>query len=165
MKLALVLVAAAGCRQVYGLNDPLATDAHFIEGTEFKFVATRVLLPLNNSQAEDYSFDLDGDMQPDNQLSQAFVELATTGGAVQDVQDTATLEGKAIALVDIQTTSFTMADNVGVSVVIGQDPKPAACNTGEVVTCVATGCTGCGHHLNPMGGTFTANNPTRGARE
>ncbi|MFT3698686.1 MAG: hypothetical protein QM831_36405 [Kofleriaceae bacterium] len=25
------------------------------------------------------------------------------------------------------------------------------------MTCVATGCTGCGHHLNPMGGTFTAN--------
>jgi hypothetical protein len=47
----------------------------------------------------------------------------------------------------------------GLSVYIGSNPQPAACNTGETVTCTTAKpavCTGCGHQFDAPGGTFTA---------
>jgi hypothetical protein len=171
MRLALALLAICGCRQVFGLDDPsvLTVDAAPDApgelgpmGIHYRYVVNHVTIPTTNDESRTYSLDLDGDGTPDNTLGQLLGTFSSMGIAIQQANDIAVLNGSMIELVDLQTSdpTFTADPATGLTILTGKTPVPSPCNSGEVVSCPATGCTGCGHHLIPSGGSFgVANDP------
>ncbi len=143
------------------------TDTITPEGTHYHYVVNKALVPTNNNQSREYGLDLNGDGTPDNQLGMVLGTLAGMGFDIQATIDTAVLKGSIILLADIQTSDATFMSNAatGMQVFIGDSPQPVACNTAEDVVCTTAKpavCTGCGHHLDPSGGSFAiaANSPT-----
>lgn len=129
-------------------------------GAHHHFVVNKALVPTNNNESREYGLDLNGDGQADNQLGMVLGTLAGMGFDIQATIDTAVLKGSITLLVDVQTADETFMSNAatGLSVFIGSDPQPAACNTGEDVTCTTAKpavCTGCGHQFGSSA-TFTA---------
>jgi hypothetical protein len=174
MRLALALLAICGCRQVFGLDDPspLAVDAApdapdapgelVPMGIHYRYVVNHVTIPSTNDESRAYGLDLDGDGSPDNNLGQLLGTFSSMGIGIQQANDISVLNGSMIELVDLQTSdpTFTADPATGLTILTGKTPVPAPCNNGEVVTCTATGCTGCGRHLIPTGGSFgVANDP------
>ncbi len=135
-------------------------------GTHYKYVVDKALIPTTINQAHEYGLDLDGNGMVDNALGNVISTLSSMGFDVQGTVDKAVLEGSINLLVDVQTTDATFMSDpaTGMAVYIGSNPTPAACDasTMEEVTCttatasVPAVCTGCGHHLSPTGGSFTA---------
>jgi len=131
------------------------------EGAHHHYVVDKALVPTNNNESREYGLDLNGDGQADNQLGMVLGTLAGMGFDIQATIDTAVLKGSINLLVDVQTADETFMSSAatGMSVFIGSDPQPAACMTGEDVTCTTAKpavCTGCGHQFGGAGGTFTA---------
>jgi hypothetical protein len=131
------------------------------EGAHHHYVVNKALVPTNNNESREYGLDLNNDGTPDNQLGMVLGTLAGMGFDIQATIDTAVLEGSINLLMDVQTADATFMSSAatGLSVYIGSNPQPAACATGETVTCTTAKpavCTGCGAQLNPMGGMFTA---------
>ena len=129
-------------------------------GAHYHYVVNKALVPTNNNESREYGLDLNGDGTPDNQLGMVLGTLAGMGFDIQATIDTAVLEGSISLLADVQTAdaTFMSSSATGLSVFIGSNPQPAACNTSETVTCTTTKpavCTGCGHQLTPAGGMFT----------
>ncbi|MFT3692632.1 MAG: hypothetical protein QM831_05795 [Kofleriaceae bacterium] len=119
----------------------------------------KVDVPTNNQQSTEYGLDLDGKAPVDNQLGMVLSQLASPSLGGFDIQGTinkAVLDGSIILLADVQTSDATFASDsaTGLSVYLGQNPMPAACNTGEMADCTGDTCTGCGHQLSPSGGSF-----------
>src|SRR5450432_792452 len=130
-------------------------------GAHYHFVVNKAFVPTNNNESREYGLDLNNDGTPDNQLGMVLGTLAGMGFDIQATIDTAVLDGSISLLADIQTADATFMSNAatGMSVFIGSNPQPAACNSGEAVVCTTTKpavCTGCGHQLDPSGGTFTS---------
>ena len=135
------------------------------EGPHYGYAASRLFVPTNNNQAREYGLDLNNDKTVDNQLGMVLGTLAGQGFDVQGTIDKAVAEASIIILGDFQTTSFSSAGGAGLSIKLGANPMPAACNAGEEYLCVnaqqmecdsgTAGCTcsGCGRHLT--NGTFT----------
>jgi hypothetical protein len=131
------------------------------EGAHHHYVVNKALVPTTNNESREYGLDLNGDGTPDNQLGMVLGTLAGMGFDIQATIDTAVLKGSINLLMDVQTADATFMSSAatGLSVYIGSDPQPAACMSGEDVTCTTAKpavCSGCGHQLNPMGGMFTA---------
>lgn len=120
------------------------------EGAHYHYVANKANVPTNNTQARDFGLDLNNDGTPDNQLGMVLGTLSTMGIDVQATIDKAVAEGSIILLMDLQTKDFTNTAAAGMKVLLGANPNPAACNTGEMFCNTATPpvCTGCGHHLS-----------------
>jgi hypothetical protein len=171
MRLALALLAICGCRQVFGIADPsvlpvdAAPDAPADlgpTGTHYRYVVNHITIPSSTDESRAYGLDLDGDGTPDNNLGQLLATFSSMGFGTQQANDIAVLNGSMIELVDLQTSdpTFTADPDTGLTILTGRAPVPSPCNTGEVVTCTAAGCTGCGRHLIPSGGSFgVANDP------
>ena len=131
------------------------------EGMHYHTVASKVFVPTTNTQAREYGLDLNADGTVDNQLGMVLSTLGSMGFDIQATIDTAVLKGSINLLMDVQTADATFMSSAatGLSVYIGSNPQPAACMTGEDVTCTTAKpavCTGCGHQLSPTGGMFTA---------
>jgi hypothetical protein len=131
------------------------------EGAHHHYVVNKALVPTNNNESREYGLDLNNDGTPDNQLGMVLGTLAGMGFDIQATIDTAVLKGSISLLMDVQTadTTFMSSAATGLAVYIGSNPQPAACNTGEDVTCTTAKpavCTGCGHQFDAPGGTFTA---------
>jgi hypothetical protein len=130
-------------------------------GTHYHYVVNKAFVPTNNNESREYGLDLNGDGTPDNQLGMVLGTLAGMGFDIQATIDTAVLSGSIILLADLQTSDATFMSNAatGLSVFLGSNPQPAACMTGEMVTCTTAKpavCTMCGHQINPTGGMFDA---------
>lgn len=123
------------------------------EGEHTQYVAKKASVPTNNSQAREFGLDLNKDKTVDNQLGMVLGTLASMGFDIQTTIDTAVAEGSIILLVDFQTKDFTNTTAAGLKVLLGTNPMPAACNTGEEYcnTAMPPVCTGCGHHLTGTG--------------
>ncbi len=125
------------------------------EGEHYQFVGKKVSVPTNNNQAREFGLDLNGDKTVDNQLGMVLGTLATMGFDIQGTIDEAVAEASIILLVDFQTPdpTFTSSSASGLKVLLGDNPTPAACNTGETYCNTATPpvCTGCQRHLNGSG--------------
>jgi hypothetical protein len=119
------------------------------EGTHYHYVANQAFVPTTNTQAREYGLDLDGNNQPDNQLGMVLSTLAGMGFDIQATIDGAVAEGSIILLVDFQTKDFTNTTAAGISVYLGDNEMPAACNAGE--TYDETTKTGCKRHLDGNG--------------
>jgi len=129
------------------------------EGAHTQYVAKKAYVPTNNNQAREYGLDLNKDKTVDNQLGMVLGTLASMGFPIQDGIDKAVAEGSIILLMDFQTKDFTNSSAAGLKVLLGQNPMPAACMTGETYCNTATPpvCTGCQHHLQGTG-SFTIKN-------
>lgn len=128
------------------------------EGMHYQYVAAKAFVPTNNNQAREYGLDIgspDGklDKTVDNQLGMVLGTLASMGFDIQGTIDKAVAEGSIILLVDFQTKDFTNTTAAGLNVLLGANPMPAACMTGEefCMTGQTTNCTGCSHHLQGTG--------------
>src|SRR5437016_1363033 len=77
------------------------------EGTHTHFVANKVFVPTNNTQARDFGLDLNGDGTVDNQLGMVLGTLSGMGFDIQGTIDKAVAEGNVILLVDFQTKDTT----------------------------------------------------------
>ncbi len=88
---------------------------------------------------DDKPFDLDGNGVKDNALGQVLGILSGQGFDVQGSLDEAVAQGTIILLYDLQTPDFTTAAGAGLSILLGDNPAPAACT--DVADLV------CGHHL------------------
>jgi hypothetical protein len=133
------------------------SDTIVPEGTHYHYVANKALVPTNNNESREYGLDLNGDGTVDNQLGMVLGTLAGMGFDIQATIDKAVLEGSIILLADFQTKDFMSTAAAGVQVFLGTNPQPVACNAGEMAVCDTSKpavCTGCGHHINPSGGTF-----------
>jgi hypothetical protein len=112
-------------------------------GDHYRYVIDSIAFPSTAEQAQELGLDLDGDPQgrPDNTFGYI---LATLYGQTvvdpQDAMDEAISTGVSITLLDLQATSLSVAQDVGVWVSLGIDPMPAAC-AGEADTV-------CGRHLS-----------------
>ena len=130
------------------------------EGPHYHTVANKVFVPTNNTQARNFGLDLNGDGTVDNQLGMVLGTLAGMGFDIQGTIDKAVAEGSVTLLVDFQGKDFTNAAKAGLGVLLGQNPMPAACNTGETYSCMTAGgsactsgsagctCSGCGHQFS-----------------
>ncbi len=149
--LALLALPVAAC----GGDDGAPTP----EGPHYTYVASKVEVPINNTQAREFGLDLDDDDMPDNQLGMVLSTLAGQGFDVQTAINEAVNDGSIILLADFQTTSFTSAGGAGLQIKLGDKATamPAPCTT---PTDPAT----CGKHLTGTG-TFTvaANSPQNAA--
>jgi hypothetical protein len=123
------------------------------EGEHTQYVAKKAFVPTNNNQAREFGLDLNKDKTVDNQLGMVLGTLSSMGFDIQGTIDKAVAEGSIILLLDFQTKDFTNSSAAGLSVLLGQNPVPAACNSGETYCNTATPpvCTGCGHHLAGTG--------------
>ncbi len=131
-------------------------------GTHYHYVANQVFVPTSNTQAREYGLDLNNDKTVDNQLGMVLSTLAGMGFDVQATIDTAVAEGSIILLVDFQTPDFTNTTNAGIQVYLGDNPTPAACNTGETYNAMTKA--GCKHHLDGTGSfSLDPNSPTNAA--
>jgi hypothetical protein len=142
-------------------------DTVIPEGPHYHYVASRVLVPSNNNEAREYGLDLNGDGTVDNQLGNVISTLNGFGFDIQSTIDKATLGGSLTLLADFQTKDFMNTAAAGVQVFLGDNPMPAACNSGEMVTCTdakPSVCTGCGHHLDGNGAfSISASSPQNAA--
>jgi hypothetical protein len=123
------------------------------EGAHTQYVAKKAYVPTNNNQAREFGLDLNKDKTVDNQLGMVLGTLSSMGFDIQGTIDKAVLEGSIILLVDFQTKDFTNSSAAGLQVLLGANPMPAACMTGETAcnTAMPPVCTGCGHHLQGTG--------------
>lgn len=149
--LPLSLIACGG-----GDDDSQPTPA----GTHYHYVVSKVDVPTNNQTSTEYGLDLDGKPPVDNQLGMVLSQLSspTLGGFdIQGTINKAVLEGSIILLADVQTSDATFASDgaTGMSVYLGENPVPSACNgSADTAECTGDSCTGCGHQLSPSGGMF-----------
>ncbi len=129
-------------------------------GPHTHYVANKVLVPVNNTEAREYGLDLNGDGTVDNQLGMVLGTLAGMGFDIQGTIDKAVAEGSVTLLVDYQGTDFTNSAKSGLAILLGQNPQPAACSgsadvyacktaAGSACTAGSGGCTcsGCMHQL------------------
>ncbi len=124
------------------------------EGTHHQYVSSKAFVPTNNNQAREYGLDLNGDKTADNQLGMVLGTLSTMGFNIQGTIDKAVAMGSIILLLDVQTKDYSNTTAAGVKVLLGANPMPAACNTGEVFDCTTATppvCMGCGHHIAGTG--------------
>ncbi|HEX2571200.1 MAG TPA: hypothetical protein VH877_16705 [Polyangia bacterium] len=131
------------------------------EGSNYQFVANRILLPTGSGTAT-YSFDLNGDGNPENKLGSIIGALAA--GLSLDVQgpvDAAVNAGQAVLLFNVQSTdaSLASANNVGTTVYLGNQaanpPRFDGTDTFTVDPAVSGGV-----FLGKIAGSrFTSNNP------
>jgi hypothetical protein len=134
-----------------------------IEGTDHTYVVDTVTIPLDQNQADDLGFNLDGNCQfgdnaIDNQLGNILVALrAAAGGGSLDLQgsiDDAIDEGSILLLANIRATSLAQATNAGFFLYLGDNPSPAPCTD-------PTDITTCRQHLDGNGSfSIAANSPT-----
>ena len=120
------------------------------EGMHYHYVANQINVPTNNTQARSYGLDLNGDGTVDNQLGMVLGTLSSMGFKVQDNINTAVADGSIILLVDFQTKDFNSTTAAGISLYLGSNPMPAACNGSADTTCQ--------HHLTGMGSFDAATN-------
>ena len=150
--LALLGTAAASCAQSddYGdvcessLASPALQDSVEPDGDDYPYVIDSIAVPRTDTDVNIYGVNLDGDDQgrPDNRLGAVLVRLAEASAALdfQDAATTGIARGDAITLVNVQTTSITMATRVGVSMYQGTNPS--------VTPCADADDTECGRHLH-----------------
>jgi len=121
------------------------------EGPHYHYVANKVLVPANATQAREYGLELNGDKTIDNQLGMVLSTLGSMGFDIQATLDKAVAVGDIVLLVDMQTQDFTNTTAAGIQVFLGDNTMvtPTACNSGEVYN--ETTNTGCGHHLSGTG--------------
>jgi hypothetical protein len=105
-------------------------------GTRETWVASKLILPTNASEATTYGFDVDGDGSVDNQLGDIMAALTGVGSFnFQGAVDAAILTGAAVQLVETTTGASTaVAFSTGV-------PAIAPCTDPSNLTT-------CGRHLN-----------------
>ncbi len=121
-------------------------------GTHYHYVVNKVNVPTSTALATEYGLDIDGTgAKNDNALGMVLSLLASPSLGNFDIQgtiDTAVASGSIILLADVQTSdaTFTSDGATGISVKLGENPMPAACNGSADTTC--------GHHLTPTGGSF-----------
>lgn len=128
------------------------------EGTHYHYVANKVYVPTNATQAREYGIDLDKNGTVDNQLGMVLGTLAGMGFDIQGTIDKAIADGSIILLVDFQTKDFMNTAAAGVQVFLGDKATamPAPCNGSADTTC--------GHHLTGTGMfTVAANSPDNAA--
>lgn len=108
-------------------------------GAKHHYVANKIAVPQNNSQAANEALDLNGDGVVDNQFGSILAAFSAQGFTTQDAFDTAISQGKVIILAELTSDSFTTQDAAGFTTYTGANPNPPACS--------GTSDTVCGHHL------------------
>ena len=118
LHLSLIAVAALSCGGG-------GTGNKVIDGPYTHYVINSFNLPVNTSQANAWSFNLDGahDGAPENQLGQMMAALYQQGMPVQDNINVAATEGHLAILLSLRTndTTFMNDDSVSMQVYIGAD--------------------------------------------
>jgi hypothetical protein len=137
------------------------------EGTHYHYVANKLYVPTSTPQSREYGLDLNGDGQPDNRLGQVLGTLSGLGFDITGTIDSSVAEGSINLLVDFQTKDFMNTSAAGLQVLLGANPVPAACNTGESYMCnmaMPPVCSGCGHQLTGTGMfSIAPNSPSNAA--
>ena len=124
---ALLLLVATGCTEEP--SPPPVGDLH-------QYAVGELHLARTNTEARQYSLDVNGDGTPDNQLGLVFSALEGQGYAIADTADEALVRGRAIMLAQLQTTSFERSEVAGVQTFLGASPVPAACtDPDDLATC------------------------------
>jgi hypothetical protein len=136
-------------------------------GTHYHYVANKIYVPTNNTEARSYGLDLDGNGTVDNQLGMVLGTLSGMGFDIQGTIDKSVAEGDIDLLADFQTQDFMNTAAAGVQVFLGDNAQPAACNSGEMYTCDTSTppvCSGCGHQLSGSASFgISADSPTNTA--
>ncbi|HUJ62470.1 MAG TPA: hypothetical protein VLX92_28400 [Kofleriaceae bacterium] len=105
----------------------------------YHYVANKIYVPSNSTEANEYGLDLDGNGTVDNQLGSVLGTLSGQGFDVQGTVDTAIADGSIILLIDFQAKDLMNTTAAGVQVYLGANPQPPACDGSADTTC--------GHHL------------------
>lgn len=104
-------------------------------GMKHHYVANKVVVPQNNTQAQSEGLDLNGDGAVDNQFGQILATFAGQGFNTQTAYDTAVAQGKVIILAELQTDDFTTQAAAGFTTFTGTNPNPPACAGSADTTC------------------------------
>jgi hypothetical protein len=122
----------------------------------YHFVANKVFVPTSESESREYGLDLDGNGTHDNQLGIVLAALKGFGFDIQATIDKAVNSGEITLLVDFQTNNFMSSAGAGIQVLLGKNPMPAPCSSGDDMTC--------GHQLTGSGSfDIDPNGPTDAA--
>lgn len=134
-------------------------------GPHYHYVINKLQVPPQG-QSDQFGLDLNGDGTVDNNVGKALGAIVGLGFDIQAAIDTGLLGGKLIMLADMQTPDFSSSGGTGVEFFLGDNPQPAACDTGEMVVCTGAKpavCTGCGHQLTNGSFSIAATSPQTGA--
>ena len=165
---ALLGVALVACGDGGDDDDDDDDDDDVVDpnGEHYNSVFTTLALPTTPTLQNEYAMNIDGDPQDrgDNALGGVLATLALQDVDLQTPIDENIASGDIILLADVQATSLTQAAGVGLQILRGENPDPAACGTasgacvegacataGEI--CVDDMCTPCSLHLEG-GATF-----------
>jgi hypothetical protein len=160
LALSLFLLAAIGC----------TPSANNCTGVEAKWVVNALLLPQQTPASSNYSFDLNGDMKPDNALLGLVTALSSQGLSVQDgVNDSIGL-GNLILLLDETGANLDNSNCAQTVVTAGQPFNGGNCSASNT-TCATGTCyisargntTGCGPKYDGSE-TFTSDPSTVNAQ-
>jgi hypothetical protein len=136
----------AACGDGDGAEIVVATGAHH------GYVVATAQVPTNDAQVREFGLDLGSkttaklDGKIDNALGTALSTLAALNFDIQGTIKTAVDQGSLLLLLDFQTDDFATSSGAGLSIKIGANPMPPACN--------GSGDTTCRRHLSGAG-TFT----------
>jgi len=110
------------------------------EGEHYQYVISRIYIPETNTQAREYSVDLNNDKSGDNQLGTIFSLLHNQGFSVSSTVAESLLRGHAIMLGSLQTVAFDSTRASGFRTSLGENPQPSACADPTMLMT-------CGRHL------------------
>jgi len=109
-----MILAGCGGGTMMNNNPP---DVTMAQGDFSYYVVNSLLVPMQRS---DYAIDLNGDNHPDNQLGNIIGALSAQNLDTQKQIDMAVGGGTVVLLISVQATNLMTADNVGVTVYLGQ---------------------------------------------
>ncbi len=138
--LPLCFVLAVGCggsdSDRMGPDDPGPGDRPHIEGTDFQYVVSQLVLPADEASANALGSDIDKDGLPDNKLGQTLVILKMLNLDLQPVADKALAKGELTLLLNLRTPSLEDAALAGLWALFGAPADPHACeNPDDLLTC------------------------------
>ena len=109
---------------------PAPPDADVIPAPHYQYVMDRLDVPTKPTEVQAWSID-----GTHNAIGQLFALISHTGFDITTTTDNAINRGLISTLIDLQVADFTTAPMVGVRMLRGSDPVPAACGISTDANC------------------------------
>lgn len=152
------IVLVVGCGSVSAKQPDAAIDAPADAPlpAATHYVADRIYVPTNNTEARQFGLDINGDGTVDNQLGMVLATLSGMGFTIQADNAAALDHGAAITLFDVATFGYADSAYAQMAVLVGNNPLPAACTDANDTICRhhLTGTASFG--VTPTGATLMA---------
>jgi hypothetical protein len=151
-----LIAALAGCGGSMSNPDAGSPDVTTAMGNFSYFVVNSLLVPADHTQD---AIDLNGDGRPDNHLGDIINALSSQNLDVQTAINMSVGSGDVILLVSLQATDLTSANNVGMTVYLGNKQMNPDFTSGMGMFTVDSSQSPANFFGKIASGKFSSNNP------